>query len=174
VSDEKPAWRSEFPVAWSEDHLVTRRGFARTLVGVSCASFAGSVGLAGWRAGSPARESWPVLELAEAAAMAPGTSRVFEYPGPGEPCLLIRVRDDSAGARSGGGDGGFVAFAQRCTHLGCPVVYRPAEGDLQCPCHAGYFSAADGSVLRGPAPRPLPRVALERRAGALVACGLLA
>jgi Rieske Fe-S protein len=66
----------------------------------------------------------------------------------------------------------FVAFGQKCTHLGCPVVFRAATRKLHCPCHEGYFSAEDGRVLSGPPPRPLPRIELERRGDELWAIGI--
>jgi Rieske Fe-S protein/transposase len=170
ADDEAPTWKRDFPVSWVDDHLVTRRAFTRSLVGVSCASFAATASLAAMRAGAPARADWPVLELPAAAEMPVGSSRVFDYPAAGDACLLIRAQPSAGGP----GPDGFAAFSQRCTHLGCPVVYRPSQGDLQCPCHAGYFSAADGRVLRGPAQRPLPRVELERRGEVLVAVGVRA
>jgi Rieske Fe-S protein len=161
VSDEKAVWRSEFPVAWAEDDLVTRRAFTRSLAGLSCASFAATAAVAARQAGAPDRAAWPSLALPEADGLAVGTSRVFDYPEPGHPCLLIRTGADS-----------YAAYAQRCTHLGCPVIYRPRSRDLQCPCHEGYFSVADGRVLAGPPPRPLPRVELVRREGVLTAIGV--
>jgi Rieske Fe-S protein len=48
---------------------------------------------------------------------------------------------------------GVYAVSTICTHLGC-VVKPNAEG-FECPCHGSRF-AADGSVIRGPAPRALP------------------
>lgn len=159
--DETPVWKREFPVGWVEDHLVTRRAFTRSLVGVSCASFAGTATLAARRTAVPSPVDWPALALPVAEELALGASRVFDYPGPGNPCLLIRTGVED-----------YVAYEQRCTHLGCPVVYRPGRGDLQCPCHEGYFSAEDGSVISGPPPRPLRRVELERRGGVLTAVGI--
>jgi len=47
------------------------------------------------------------------------------------------------------------------------------QNRLECPCHEGYFSVHDGSVIQGPPPRPLARVVLERRGGELVATGML-
>ncbi len=40
-----------------------------------------------------------------------------------------------------------------CTHLGC--VVKPSADGFECPCHGSRF-AADGTVRKGPAPRPLP------------------
>lgn len=54
----------------------------------------------------------------------------------------------------------FVAFAVNCTHLACPVNWRPDAGLFLCPCHGGVFYA-DGTVAAGPPPRPLPRYPLR-------------
>ncbi|WP_254699367.1 Rieske (2Fe-2S) protein [Rhodococcus sp. SGAir0479] len=50
--------------------------------------------------------------------------------------------------------GVFKAFSAICTHQGC-VVMGVRNGAIECPCHSSRFSAADGSVVRGPAQRPL-------------------
>jgi Rieske Fe-S protein len=59
---------------------------------------------------------------------------------------------------------GYYALDLACTHLGCTVKGTP-EG-FACPCHGSRF-ASTGDVLKGPAPRPLRRLALERSAGTL-------
>ncbi|CAO5253354.1 Rieske (2Fe-2S) protein [Frankia sp. AgKG'84/4] len=51
--------------------------------------------------------------------------------------------------------GTFKAFSSTCTHQGCQVN-AVADGQIKCPCHGSRFSATDGSVVGGPAPRPLP------------------
>ena len=48
---------------------------------------------------------------------------------------------------------GVHAISTICTHLGC--VVKAVEAGFECPCHGSRF-AADGSVLKGPAPVPLP------------------
>ena len=52
-------------------------------------------------------------------------------------------------------DGGFRAFSLICTHLGCIVQWNGTGRTFDCPCHAGTF-AADGRVISGPPPKPLP------------------
>ncbi|MFF9405588.1 Rieske (2Fe-2S) protein [Streptomyces anandii] len=51
--------------------------------------------------------------------------------------------------------GEFKAFSSKCTHQGC-AVNEIAGGVIKCPCHHSEFSAADGSVKKGPATQPLP------------------
>lgn len=46
--------------------------------------------------------------------------------------------------------GVFKAFTAICTHQGCTVA-GVSDGKILCPCHGSVFSAADGSVLQGPA-----------------------
>jgi Rieske Fe-S protein len=55
--------------------------------------------------------------------------------------------------------GEFKGFTSICTHQGCEVS-RVEDGVISCPCHGSQYSAADGSVSRGPAPAPLAEVAV--------------
>jgi len=50
--------------------------------------------------------------------------------------------------------GDFKAFTAVCTHMGC-TVNAVSAGVISCPCHGSKYSATDGSVTGGPAPRPL-------------------
>ena len=56
--------------------------------------------------------------------------------------------------------GGFKAFSAICTHLGCIVEWDQGRQFILCPCHDGRFNAVNGSVISGPAPAPLPQLAL--------------
>jgi glycine/D-amino acid oxidase-like deaminating enzyme/nitrite reductase/ring-hydroxylating ferredoxin subunit len=86
--------------------------------------------------------------------IAPGTGAVLRVGV--ERCAVYR---DDAGA--------VHAVSARCTHLGCIVHFNEAERAWECPCHGSRF-AVDGSVIQGPANRPLERKDLsERSAGPL-------
>jgi Rieske Fe-S protein len=41
----------------------------------------------------------------------------------------------------------FLAFSGTCTHRGC-FLASVGGGTINCPCHGGRFSIADGSVVR--------------------------
>ncbi|MBS2536800.1 Rieske (2Fe-2S) protein [Catenulispora sp. NF23] len=50
--------------------------------------------------------------------------------------------------------GQYKAFSAICTHQGC-TVGGVTNNRIVCPCHGSVFSATDGSVINGPATRPL-------------------
>jgi Rieske Fe-S protein len=55
-------------------------------------------------------------------------------------------------------------FSAVCTHQGCTDA-KEAAGTIDCPCHGSRYDALTGAVRAGPAPRPLPPVAVVVRAG---------
>ena len=55
--------------------------------------------------------------------------------------------------------GSFKAFTAICTHQGC-IVSSVSNGTINCPCHGSKYSIEDGSVVHGPATRPLPPIAI--------------
>ncbi len=63
-------------------------------------------------------------------------------------------------------EGEIRAFDAVCTHQGCTVL--PADGELDCPCHGSRFDLSTGEVLGGPAPAPLPEVAVTVTDGRVV------
>ncbi len=88
------------------------------------------------------------------------------------PVVLVRL-DPSAlrlpPGREGWAPEGIVAYSKICTHAGCAIalyrnpLFEPVEPSraLVCPCHYSTFDVADGgSVLFGPAGRPLPQLPL--------------
>ncbi|HEX9669766.1 MAG TPA: ubiquinol-cytochrome c reductase iron-sulfur subunit [Thermoanaerobaculia bacterium] len=156
----EPLWREEFSVHGADERYVNRRQFAKFLVLTSLGMFAGNVWILAksWLSRAPAYPRRPVARLAEVPV---GGVKLFRYPGPEDPCILVRRAPEE-----------YAAFSQKCTHLSCAVYYARAADRLECPCHEGYFSARDGRVLQGPPQRPLPRVVLERRGDELIAVGL--
>ena len=62
---------------------------------------------------------------------------------------------------------GFFALSAVCSHLGCITRWVEDEGTIACPCHGSKFGK-DGSLVLGPAPRPLPRIAIRLEEGELV------
>jgi cytochrome b6-f complex iron-sulfur subunit len=59
----------------------------------------------------------------------------------------------------------FSALTAICTHEGC-VVSGVSSQAFMCPCHGSQFSTA-GSVLKGPASRPLQVFATQFTSGVL-------
>jgi ubiquinol-cytochrome c reductase iron-sulfur subunit len=90
----------------------------------------------------------------------------------GSPVVL--VRDDPSklrlpAARRDWAPEGILAFSKICTHAGCAIalyrspLYQPTSSPpgLACPCHYSVFDTRDGgTVVAGPAGRPLPQLPL--------------
>jgi cytochrome b6-f complex iron-sulfur subunit len=102
-----------------------------------------------------------MLKLPKAAVL-PSASKKFrvtlpESLAPGDPFLapgrpVVLVRDGE----------GVYAVSRVCTHLGC--IVQPSPSGFDCPCHGSQF-AADGAVLKGPAPKPLKWLAISAIGG---------
>lgn len=159
--EDQPRWRKDFPIDWPQDHYVARRDFMKFMVLTSLAMVVGQfwIGVQNWRR---RRRGLPeIRRIAALSEIAVGQTIKFSYPGPNDHCLLIRVEEDL-----------LLAYSQKCTHLMCPVIPKPEEGILHCPCHEGYFDLRSGAVLAGPPPRPLPRITLEIRGDDIYATGV--
>lgn len=65
--------------------------------------------------------------------------------------------------------GEYLGFSRICTHEGCTVDFVQSVQQFQCPCHGSIYSAATGDVLGGPAPKPLPKIAVVEASGTLYA-----
>ena len=156
---DPPVWQRDFPYEAAAEDEVTRREFARYLVGAAGVMAAGNVGLAAWtqlrriNSGQPRR----IVALEDVAV---GDTYLFRYPEDQDPAILLRLAEQEV-----------VAFSQKCTHLGCVVYFEAEEGRWHCPCHEGNFAARTGAVLSGPPPRPLGRIDVEVRDGAIWALG---
>ena len=153
-------WREEFSIHAAEERYVTRRQFGKFLVLTSLGMFVGNLWILArslWRK----HEEFPAASIGRLGELSAAGATVFRYPGPEDPCLLLRT-----------GDGAYVAYSQKCTHLSCAVIPSPDLARLDCPCHDGAFAVADGRVLHGPPQRPLPRIRLEEKDGELWAVGV--
>jgi Rieske Fe-S protein len=153
----EPLWRDEFSVRAEDERLVTRRQFAKFLTLTSVAMAAGNLWIVvrSWVRKAP---EFPRVTVAAIGEVPIGGVKLFNYPTPNDPCLLVRTDEHT-----------HVAYSQVCTHLSCAVFFNGESDRLECPCHRGSFSVADGSVIAGPPPRRLSRVVLERRGSELVA-----
>lgn len=82
----------------------------------------------------------------------PGQASSPEEVPPGEARVIRRGTDRIGAYRDE--TGVLHGVSMRCTHLGCLVRFNGAERSWDCPCHGSRF-AVDGTVLEGPAVRPL-------------------
>ena len=113
----------------------------------------------------PLREAGPMLELQASVARHFIGDRIRSshvdsldgvQAGTG---AVIRVRGEQwAVYRDEAGT--LQALSARCTHLGCIVRFNDAEGAWECPCHGSRFDV-DGSVIQGPANKPLQHKDVE-------------
>ena len=152
-----PLWQDEFSVYAADERYVSRRQFTKFLTLTSLAMLVGNLWILvrSWFRREPVYQAQVIAAVDELPV---GGVKTFSFPGPQDPCILVRTGPDA-----------YVAYSQKCTHLSCAVYYARQENRLECPCHQGFFSIADGTVLQGPPQRPLPRVVLERRGSELVA-----
>jgi nitrite reductase/ring-hydroxylating ferredoxin subunit len=159
-SEKMPRWREDFPIRWENDHYVTRRDLVKFLTLGSGLLVLANVGIAIagklWRT-----PQFPAMRIAGAESLASMSSLLFRYPTEDDPCILVRTAS-----------GELRAFSQICTHLSCTVLYEHDRNNLLCPCHLGRFEVNEGRPTAGPPVRPLPRILLENRAGAVYAVGV--
>ena len=119
----------------------------------------GNVGIAAWTQLRTINTGEP-RQIVALEDVAIGDTFLFSYPSDADPAILVRL-----------GEGEVVAFSQKCTHLGCVVYFEADEDRWHCPCHEGNFDVRSGAVISGPPPRPLGRIDVEVRDGAVWAMG---
>jgi nitrite reductase/ring-hydroxylating ferredoxin subunit len=155
---EQPRWRQDFPIDWAQDHYVARRDFTRFLVLTSLAFTVGQFWIVFQNFFRARRGALPIQRIAGVDELPIGGDLTFSYPGEHDQCVLVRLGEQS-----------YAAFSRQCTHLSCAVVAEPDRRRFYCPCHEGAFDIASGSPIAGPPRRPLARITLEFRQGAIYA-----
>ena len=156
-SGSEPLWKEEFSVRTADERYVTRRQLTKFLVLTSFGMFVGNL----WilvRSLFYKTPTYPQQKIARLGEIPVGGMKLFTFPTKDDHCILIRISENE-----------HVSYSQKCTHLSCAVYYSQESNRLECPCHKGFFSVTDGSVLQGPPSRPLPRIVLEKRGDELVA-----
>lgn len=150
-----PLWRRHFPIDTEADTNRSRREFVGGAAVAGGAMACGQIALSQFSPSaseSDAREetkhTYPSLVLEKKLHNIETDEAVlFHYPDDKSPCLLVKLGDEE-----------FVAFAQKCTHLACPVIPDTECAEFHCPCHHGKFDLRTGKPTAGPPQRPLPAV----------------
>jgi len=76
-------------------------------------------------------------------------------PGTNKPIYVVR-------------DGrGFLALNATCTHQGCDAIYVAERNLYECGCHGSRYNV-DGTVIMGPAQKPLQHVFICRNSDGLI------
>lgn len=159
-SRREPAWREQFPIDVPDDEYRSRRDFTKLMGLTSLAFVAGQCFIVAQSARNKYVGPLPEREIAAQNELKPGEAKIFQYPEEGDTCVLVRTME-----------GAYVAYGQKCTHLSCPVIPRPEEGQFHCPCHEGSFDLYTGQPLAGPPRRGLPKISLAQRDGRIFAIG---
>jgi nitrite reductase/ring-hydroxylating ferredoxin subunit len=159
--EEQPAWRTDFPIDWPQDHYVERRELTKFMVLTSLAFTVGQFWIAVKNVIQERDAPRGLVRLASVQDVPVGTAQTFAYATQHDPCLLIRPDERT-----------FVAYSQKCTHLSCAVVPDVEHGVIRCPCHNGVFDLASGRPLAGPPQRPLSIVRLQIRGNDIFAAGV--
>jgi arsenite oxidase small subunit len=142
--------RLSFNIRRDKELELNRRGFIASSLSLMGIFFLSSTPLIALSKNRKEEAHDEEVFIANENDIAVGESVGFNYPDENDPALLIRISEKE-----------YRAYNIKCTHLMCPVYWEKDTGKLTCPCHNGFFSVEDGSVLAGPPPRPLPSIKLK-------------
>jgi cytochrome b6-f complex iron-sulfur subunit len=131
---------------------MNRRGFLDWMIGACTAVTTAALALPAmlylWPAAKGGKSE--DVEVKGGAELKPGDHTIIQVRG-----KAVIVRRDSSG---------LTAYSAVCTHLGCLVKWESAKREFFCPCHAAVFDA-EGRVVSGPAPAPLPQYKVKEVGG---------
>ena len=109
----------------------------------------------------------PTGAVANVSQLQAGSPLYFDYPTSGSNLPSPAVANLNQLQYGGNpnilmkrSDGTIFAMSMLCTHVCCQCEYASQYNEIFCPCHGSVFDQ-NGSVLRGPAPIPLPTVELN-------------
>jgi Rieske Fe-S protein len=129
---------------------VTRRDFLNLLKGTGAVIGVGAVAVPVVSYFYPPKleemPSEPVLVCPE-AELPVGESKTVKFGR--YPAIVVHL------------DSGLKAYSAVCTHFACIVKWNAEQERLDCPCHDGFFSAEDGTVVSGPPPSALTMLETE-------------
>lgn len=130
--------------------MISRRGVIASAVGVSAAAaLTACTPEVSNLTSSPEPKSTQMTEpvaVAKTTDIPVGSGKKFDVNG--VPILVTQPRA-----------GEFRGFSAVCTHAGF-VMSNIANSEIKCDNHGAVYSADDGSVLSGPAPRALGKVSV--------------
>lgn len=99
------------------------------------------------------KENLDVVESLIEGKLEPLPTDISLEPGEGK---AVMYKGKKAGAYKDM-EGNIFIVDTTCKHLGCEVHWNSAEKSWDCPCHASRYGY-DGTVLEGPALKPLDRL----------------
>ena len=138
------SWQAGTPTPFSRRTLLLSTSLSAATMG----------GLSACGLQPPAPEGSPGPQTADANSVPVGGGTIF----PASETVITQPAE-----------GEFRAFSSICTHAGCPV--SEVTDAITCRCHGSRFSLTDGSVLAGPATRPLAAKAVTVTDGTVSVAG---
>ena len=112
------------------------------------------------------RAQAPWIDLGDAGRFAPGAPTEVAFRRTRTDAWKVTSEKDTTWVVKRA-DGGLTAFSPECTHLGCAYHWDDGRHEFVCPCHNSVFRL-DGTVVSGPAPRPLDRYETKVENGKLM------
>src|SRR5689334_3228266 len=85
-----PLWRDEFPVFTADERYVNRRQFTKFLTLTSFGMMAGNL----WilvKSLLHRPSTFPRVTVAALGEVPVGSTKIFNYPGANDPCILVRT-----------------------------------------------------------------------------------